>query len=312
MNTISSFVFISIALLIVALAILENFSHLTVKRTILGLLAIIIGLIIGALFSTPLSKLPGLYGEALPIIVTIVSVFVSLMLLAKLLPQIDRALEVMQKLFHSIQPIHLSPRHEENAKEVVVDTSVLIDKRIVAIAKAGFLAQKIILPKFILAELQNIADSKDGDRRDKGRRGLTALDELKKLKRGEFEIVSDDFPEIEAVDSKLVAISKKRQAALATTDFNLNQVASVQGVRVLNINELAQGLRPDLLPGDEFEIKLVHLGKDKTQGVGYLEDGTMIVVESGGKQLDKRVKIKISRSLQTNAGKMYFARIIGA
>jgi len=309
MNTLSSFVFISIAILIVALAILENFSRLTMKRIILDLIAVVVGLIIGALLSAPLSKLPGLYGEALPIVVSTVAVLISLALLNRQLPQIDKTFETLGKLIR-LQPIHLPAHHDENVREVIVDTSVLIDKRVVAIAKAGFLAQKMIVPKFILAELQNIADSKDGDRRDKGRRGLEALNELKKIKKGELEIVSDDFPEIETVDSKLVSLSKKRQAALLTTDFNLNKVSSVQGVHVLNINELAQSLRPELLPGDEFSVKIAHIGKDKTQGVGYLEDGTMIVVESGSKHVDKNVKVKISRSLQTTAGKMYFARII--
>lgn len=309
MNTLSSFVFISIAFLIVALAIIESFSRLSVKKILLDLMAVIVGLILGALLSAPLSKLPGMYGEILPLVVSMICVFAALLLLGRLLPQIDKWLETMSKFFRAF-PIHLPTRHEENPKEVVTDTSVLIDKRIVAIAKAGFVAQKIIVPKFVLAELQNIADSKEGDRRDKGRRGLEALDELKKIKRGEFEVVSDDVLNIETVDAKLVAISKKRNAALMTTDFNLNKIASVQGVRVLNINDLAQGLRPELLPGEELEIKIIHIGKDKTQGVGYLEDGTMIVVESGSKLLDKKVKVKVSRSLQTAAGKMFFARII--
>lgn len=311
MNTLFVFIFIALALLIIILAIIENFSRLNVRRVTLDLVAIIIGLVMGALLSAPLSKLPNLYGEILPIIGSIIFVIACLFLLNKLYPQIDKSLEVLRKLIR-LQSLHLPIKHEESAKEVILDTSVLIDKRIVAITKAGFLAQKIILPKFILAELQNIADSKDGDRRDKGRRGLEALEELKKIKKNEFEIVSENFPEIEAVDAKLVAISKKRQAGLLTTDFNLNKVATVQGVRVLNINDLAQGLRPDLLPGEEFEVKIVHIGKDKTQGVGYLEDGTMIVVESGSRLLDKTVKVTISRSLQTTAGKMYFARILGS
>jgi uncharacterized protein YacL len=113
------------------------------------------------------------------------------------------------------------------------------------------------------------------------------------------------------VDDSLVTLSKKRGAALVTTDFNLNKIASLQGVQVLNINDLSQGLRPELLPGQELEVKIVHIGKDKTQGVGFLEDGTMIVAEAGSKYLNKIVKIKITRSLQTAAGKMYFARIIG-
>jgi len=311
MNTISTFVFISFSLLVVALAIIESFSHRTIRRIFMDLAAIILGLLIGALLSAPLSKLPGLYGEILPLVVSMVAVFATILLSNSLIPQIDKWIEMAQK-FLRIQPLHLPVRVEENPKEVVVDTSVLIDKRIVTIAKTGFLAQRVILPRFVLAELQNIADSKDGDRRDKGHRGLLALEELKRIKKGEFEIVADDFPDISAVDDKLVKLCKKRQASLLTTDYNLNKVATLQNVRVLNINDLAGGLRPELLPGEAFEVKIVHIGKDKTQGVGYLEDGTMIVVEKGANLLDKKVKVQISRSLQTSAGKMYFSRITNA
>ena len=183
----------------------------------MDLAAIILGLLIGALLSAPLSKLPGLYGEILPLVVSMVAVFATILLSNSLIPQIDKWIEMAQK-FLRIQPLHLPVRVEENPKEVVVDTSVLIDKRIVTIAKTGFLAQRVILPRFVLAELQNIADSKDGDRRDKGHRGLLALEELKRIKKGEFEIVADDFPDISAVDDKLVKLCKKRQASLLTTD----------------------------------------------------------------------------------------------
>lgn len=309
MDTVFGFILILVVLLVIALVAAEKFSRLMPKKILLYLVAILVGLILGSLLSTPVSKLPGLYGEFLPTIVSVILAIASVFLFGKMLPQMDKGLDLLRHYFR-LQPIHLIPKHEESAREVVLDTSVLIDRRIVEIARTGFLAQKIILPKFILAELQNIADSKDGDRRDKGRRGLSALEELKKIKKGELEVVTDDFFEIEKVDSKLVALSKKRGASLVTTDFNLNKVAGLQGVRVLNINDLTQNLRPDLLPGDEFEVKVVHIGKDKTQGVGYLEDGTMIVVENGGRLLDKTTKIKISRSLQTTAGKMYFAKVV--
>lgn len=311
MSTLSWFVFIALTVLVVALAILESFSRLTIRKILLDLSFITVGLLIGALLSAPLSKLPGLYGQIMPIIVSMACVMASLLLLGRLIPQIDKGLDAMARLLHTV-PIHFPVRHEESLGEVVIDTSVLIDNRIVSIAKTGFLPQRVIIPKFVLSELQNIADSKDGFRRDKGRRGLRALDELKKIKRGEFEVVLDSEDNLEPVDARLVSISQKRNASLITTDYNLNKIASIQGVRVLNINDLSQGLRPELLPGEEIEVRLVHLGKDKTQGVGYLEDGTMIVVESGNKFLEKTVAVKISRSLQTSAGKMYFARIKNA
>jgi uncharacterized protein YacL len=311
MNTLSNFVFISLVIFVVVFAIIESFSRFSIKKIISDLLAIIVGLIMGALLSVPLSKLPDLYGEILPLIASITCVFSTLFLVNRLTPQIDKWIEMAGKLLR-FQPMHLPVKHEISQAEALVDTSVLIDKRIVGIAKAGFLAQQIVIPKFILAELQNIADAKDGDRRDKGRRGLSALEELKKIKKGELTIISDDINEDMPVDAKLVAVAKKRGASLITTDFNLNKVASVQGVRVLNINDLAGSLRPDLLPGEEFEVKIVHIGKDKTQGVGYLADGTMIVVENASRLLDQGVEIKITRTLQTSAGKMYFARIIAS
>ncbi len=217
----------------------------------------------------------------------------------------------MRKILR-IPQLHLFEHINETKTESVIDTSVLIDKRIVAIATSGFLPQKLVVPRFVLAELQGIADSKDGDRRDKGRRGLNAVDELKKMKHGDLVVVSDDFPDVHEVDQKLIKLSKKRNASLITTDYNLNKVASTEGVTVLNINDLAAGLRPDHLPGEELIVKIVHIGKDKTQGVGYLEDGTMIVVEGGSKLLGKDIKVKISRALQTSAGKMFFSRVIGA
>lgn len=311
MNTIITFVFISAVLLVFTVGIIENFSKLSVRRILLALVAVIIGLIIGALLSAPLSKLPGIYGEILPIVASFISVLFAILLLNNLRPQIDKWFDSLKKILR-LPPLHLFEHHDDAKTESVIDTSVLIDKRVVAIASSGFLPQKIIVPRFVLAELQAIADSKDGDRRDKGRRGLLAVDELKKLKRGDLSVVSDDFPNIQEVDQKLVKLSKKRNASLLTTDYNLNKVASTEGVVVLNINDLAAGLRPDHLPGEELKVKIVHIGKDKTQGVGYLEDGTMIVVEAGSKYLGKDVNVKVSRTLQTSAGKMFFARISGA
>ena len=310
MNTIISFVFISVLLLAIAIGMIENFSKMSVRRILLDLAAVIIGLIIGALLSAPLSKLPGIYGEIMPIVASFISVLFAILLLNTLHPQIDKWFDALKKVLR-IPPLHLFEHLNEDKAESIIDTSVLIDKRIVAIAESGFLPQKLVVPRFVLAELQGIADSKDGDRRDKGRRGLLAVDDLKKMKRGELQVVSDDYPEMTAVDQKLVRLSKKRNASLLTTDYNLNKVASTEGVRVLNINDLAAGLRPDHLPGEELKIKIVHIGKDKTQGVGYLEDGTMIVVEGGSKYLGKDVNVKVSRALQTSAGKMFFSRVTG-
>jgi len=316
MNTFLFVVFIFVALLIIAVVVIESVAKPSLKHIIFGVVAIILGLTMGSLLSDPLSKLPGIFGEYLPLAVSIVFAVAALYLYNRLAPVIDTGIDNIRKNFMNLIGTRLPQVTQSTTAApkllggLVIDSSVLIDKRVVEIAKAGFLPQKLIVPRFILKEVQNIADSKDGDRRDKGRRGLEAVEELKKLKGKELEVVSDDFPEIPEVDHKLVALSKKRGAELLTTDYNLNKVASTESVRVLNINELAQGLRPNLLPGEEIEVKLIHLGKDKTQGVGYLEDGTMIVVEGGSRFLDHKVKVKVSRSLQTAAGKMYFSRMV--
>jgi uncharacterized protein YacL len=198
-------------------------------------------------------------------------------------------------------------RSKNAPKEIAVDTSVLIDGRIADIARAGFIMGTLIVPRFILSELQNIADSEEPRRRAKGRRGLDVLSELKKYVK--VETISESIPERDTVDLKLLHLAKLRGADVLTTDYNLNKVAKVEGVRVLNINELSQAIRPILLPGEEMEIKIVQAGKEKDQGVGYLPDGTMIVVEHGDRLVGDTVNVQIKRVLQTAAGKMFFATI---
>jgi uncharacterized protein YacL len=192
-------------MLVISLGAIENFSKLSVRRILLYLVAVIIGLIIGALLSAPLSKLPGLYGEIMPIVVSFISVLFTVLLLNNLRLQLDNWFDTIRKILRLPQ-LHLFEHRDEIKAESVIDTSVLIDKRIVSIAASGFLPQKLIVPRFVLVELQGIADSKDSDRRDKGRRGLTAVEELKKIKRGDLTVVSDDFSDVPTVDHKLVRL----------------------------------------------------------------------------------------------------------
>jgi uncharacterized protein YacL len=189
----------------------------------------------------------------------------------------------------------------------VLDTSVIIDGRILDIVSSGFLDGPLLLPRFVLRELQNIADSSDAMRRTRGRRGLDVLTKLQAL--SPLEIVERDFEAVGEVDAKLVLLARERGGKLVTNDFNLNRVANVEGVPVLNINELANAVKPVLLPGEELRVALVKEGKEPHQGVGYLDDGTMIVVENGRRQVGETVDVAVTSALQTAAGRMIFARV---
>jgi uncharacterized protein YacL len=194
---------------------------------------------------------------------------------------------------------------------ILVDTSVIIDGRIADIAKAGFVPGGLLVPRFVLAELQNIADSSDAMRRSRGRRGLEMLHSIKSMTGIDMTVIDQDVENVKEVDHKLVALAKMLGASILTTDYNLNRVAQIEGVRVLNINELANAVRPVVLPGERMMVKVVQAGKEKGQGVGYLADGTMIVVDKGDKMIGQDVETEITRVFQTVAGKMLFAAPVG-
>lgn len=196
--------------------------------------------------------------------------------------------------------------------QMVVDTSGLIDGRIVDIVGSGFVPPRLIVPQFVVAELQFLADQGDAYKRERARYGLEVVRRLQDMRQTEVVIKPGMARGIKEVDDKLVALAKKTGAMLYTTDFNLNQVAQIEGVRVLNVNELAQGLRAMHLPGEKRDIKITQVGQDRTQGVGYLEDGTMVVVEQAAKKLNQHVQVEFTRMLQTQAGKMMFATLHGA
>lgn len=195
---------------------------------------------------------------------------------------------------------------EEDVK--ILDTSVIIDGRIADVIEAGFLDGTFIIPQFILQELQYIADSPDPLRRTKGRRGLDILHRIQKMSNIKTRIVEEDFPKIKEVDAKLVALARLINAKVITNDFNLNKVAQLQGVPVLNINELANVLKPVVLPGETLNLFIVKEGKEYNQGVAYLDDGTMVVIENSRKFIGKNVEVIVTSVLQTTAGRMIFAK----
>jgi uncharacterized protein YacL len=205
----------------------------------------------------------------------------------------------------------LKKKENNVVNPVVVDTSALIDGRIKDVAETGFFSATLLVPKFVLSELQHIADSPEALRRGKGRRGLDILNDLKKLKKKglEVKIVDDSAPNAKDIDGKLIEIAKMYKGKVLTVDYNLNKVANASNVVVLNVNELSNAIKAVMVPGDRITLKVVSVGKEPTQGVGYLEDGTMIVVENGASSVGKTVNVEVSRFLQTVAGRMIFAQV---
>ncbi len=191
----------------------------------------------------------------------------------------------------------------------LLDTSVIIDGRVADLCETGFLEGTFIVPQFILNELQHIADSSDSLKRARGRRGLDILHKIQKMVDIDVRIVDDDFPHIKEVDSKLVVLAKKMEAKVVTNDLNLNKVAELQGVRVLNINELCNALRPVVLPGETIRVFVLKEGKEAGQGVAYLDDGTMIVVDNAKRCIGRNVDVVVTSVLQTTAGRMIFTRL---
>jgi uncharacterized protein YacL len=196
-------------------------------------------------------------------------------------------------------------------KVILLDSCAVIDGRIIELAKAGFLPGRLMVPEFIIAELQLLADGNDSHKRERARFGLEVIRQLQNDPDVSLQ-VEHQLVTANTTDDKLVKLAQKINAELFTTDFNLNQVASIEGVRVLNVNELAHALRPVALPGDSFEVKVVQVGQNRDQGVGYLEDGTMIVIDNARKDIGKKVRVHVTRSHQTVAGKMLFAQRVDA
>ncbi|MFQ5795351.1 MAG: PIN/TRAM domain-containing protein [Candidatus Bipolaricaulia bacterium] len=190
----------------------------------------------------------------------------------------------------------------------ILDTSVIIDGRIADLVETGFVEGTLIIPQFVLNELHNIADSSDDLRRRKGRRGLDILSDLRKSDHIDIETVETDYPDIETVDRKLIRLTQELNGKLLTTDYNLNKVARIEGIHVLNINRLANAVKPEFLPGDTVVVEVIDRGEEIGQGVGYLDNGTMVVVENGRRFIGKKIKTVVKSSLQTDAGKMLFVQ----
>ncbi|MBU1048773.1 hypothetical protein KKG90_01995 [Candidatus Bipolaricaulota bacterium] len=201
---------------------------------------------------------------------------------------------------------HRVTRKPSNTPKKILDTSIIIDGRISSLLATGFVEGEILVPEFVLTELQNIADSSNSLRRRKGRRGLDALNQLMQDDSIAIRVTTRDYPSIREVDRKLIHLAKDESAVLITTDYNLNRVAQVEGVAILNVNELSNAVKPRFIPGEEISVEIIDRGEEINQGVGYLDDGTMVVVENGRRHIGRTIKAVVKSTLQTDAGRMLF------
>ena len=284
--------------------LIRGVQAMSTAEFVAAVVGLLIGLLIALLLGLPLEVLPQPFGTYLPIGVSICFGLGMLGLTVAKREDLVAAAEAAG-LVRGDKKVASGSGGET---QVVVDTSAIIDGRIADIVDSGFLYHRLVIPRFILDELQRIADSSDAQRRARGRRGLEILARLQKDGPTPVEIVTDDPAEEGDVDAKLVALARSRGAAILTNDFNLNRVADLQSVRVLNINSLANALKPALLPGDTLKIKIITEGKEAGQGVGYLDDGTMIVVEGGARLVGQDLDVLVTRVLQTVMGRMVFAQ----
>ncbi len=264
---------------------------------------LVLGLLIAVLFSFPLSLLPSPLREILPVVVAI------LFGLLGMSTMINRRRDFAQLLTGRL-PLRTADTAQVmlDERSVLMDTSVIIDGRIADISRTGFLSGVMLVPRFVLNELQHIADSSDALRRNRGRRGLDILNRMQKDTTRPLRITDMDVEDVREVDDKLIALAKRLKCPILTNDYNLNRVAEIQGVTVLNVNELANAVRLVFLPGETMRIEIIQEGKEVGQGVGYLDDGTMIVVEEGRRYIGQTVNLTVTKVLQTAAGRMIFAR----
>ncbi len=263
-------------------------------------LGLLVALVISALLALPLSMLPSPLGRVLPFVLSILLCYISASIALVRKNEIYSLVAGRREAFGIRGPA---------PSGILLDSSAIIDGRIADLAGSGFIGGPLIVPRFILRELQRIADSDDVIRRKRGRRGLDVLNRLQKEAWVPVRITDLDVEEVADVDGKLIQLARLYHCPILTTDYNLNRVAELQGVAVLNIHDLAQAVRPIVLPGEELTVQLLHEGKEYGQGVGYLDDGTMVVVDEGRTHIGQKVNVTVSRLLPTTAGRIVFAHL---
>jgi uncharacterized protein YacL len=291
--------------LVPATWLISRVEDLSTAEFVTAVIGLTLGLLMGLLLGVPLANLPPPWGDVLPLGV---SLFLGLGMLGLTVAKRRDLVVAAQATGLLRRGEDGKPASQAGEPRIVVDTSAIIDGRIAEIAESGFIYGTLVVPRFVLDELQHIADSSDTLRRNRGRRGLEILNRMQKEPGTPVEIIEDNVPNESEVDAKLIALARARSGVILTNDFNLNRVAELQGVRVMNINSLANAVKPAVLPGEELRVRVIQEGKEAGQGVGFLDDGTMIVVEGGARHIDKDLDVAVTRVLQTVAGRMIFAQ----
>jgi uncharacterized protein YacL len=275
-------------------------------QMVTGTIGLIIGLLIAFLLSGLLRNLLGtnIFSGIISFGVYGLFVYLGMSMAIRNLTDLSKLPDLIKRT-----PVVTKPaKHVHSIPPKILDTSVIIDGRVADICQTGFIEGSIIIPEFVLEELRHIADSSDGLKRNRGRRGLDILNRIQKELKIEVKIVDIDFEDVQEVDIKLIKLAKQMDGFVVTNDFNLNKVAELHGVRVLNINELANAVKPVVLPGEEMVVLVVKEGKENKQGLAYLDDGTMIVVEEGRRYMNETIEVVVTSVLQTSAGRMIFAK----
>jgi uncharacterized protein YacL len=284
-------------------ALLTRISAQSLFSSLLGL---VVGLLIAALLAFPISLLPNPFGEVLPFVGVIVFVYLGVAIFA--MRQGD-LFSVISTLSNRSAPAGAEAGGKlGDNRTILLDTSVIIDGRIADIARTGFLPGSLLIPRFVLNELQYIADSADSLRRQRGRRGIEVLSQLQKEPLIPVRLSDIDVEGVREVDDKLIILARQLRCPILTNDYNLNRIAELQGVSILNVNELANAVKSVLLPGEALIVRVIQEGKEMNQGVGYMDDGTMVVIENGRNFISQEVAVIVTKVLQTTAGRMIFAR----
>lgn len=281
-----------------------SIQKMPVNDILLAVFGLIIGLVIANLFSSPLNSIPYNIGSLIVLILNIVLGSIGANIAIKRKEELYNIFSFFKKLGGKQKGL----KGDHKVQPKVLDTSVIIDGRIFDICQTGFVEGPLVIPGFVLEELRHIADSSDSLKRNRGRRGLDVLNRIQKELSISVEIIEKDFDGVAEVDTKLLKLAQLLGGKVVTNDYNLNKIAEFQGVSVLNINELANAVKPVVLPGEEMSVQVIKDGKESGQGVAYLDDGTMIVVDGGRKFIGEMIDVIVTSVLQTAAGRMIFAK----
>jgi len=277
----------------------KNIKEMPVEQLLMSLIGLLVGLLVALLATLPLSLLPSPFNWLAPLALMVVGGYLGLSIFGIRGREIQDALTRFGRA--------PGPSIGSSNRKLLVDTSSLIDGRLVDVAETGFLGGTLIIPRFVLSELHRVADSPDALRRNRGRRGLNLLNKLQRNELVPVRIVEEDFDELPEVDDKLIALAQQISAALITNDYNLGEVAEANGVPVLNINRLSNAVRSIYIPGETFAIRVIQEGREENQGVGYLDDGTMVLIENGKEYIDRSIQVTVTKLINRDTGRIIFA-----